>query len=62
MTSAEIDTAIAEHLTDNGSRRRSSKRPAPRLVDGVEIMARILHPGVSLGRPGVAIPFSRVLW
>ena len=36
-------------------------RPAPRLVEGVEILARILHPEVFLGEPGVAIPFSHVL-
>ena len=36
-------------------------RPAPRLVEGVEILARILHPEVFLGQPRVAIPFSRVL-
>ena len=36
-------------------------RPAPRLVEGVEILARILHPEVSLGVPKAAIPFSRAL-
>jgi iron complex transport system substrate-binding protein len=35
-------------------------RPAPRLVEGVEILARILHPEASLGEPEMAIPFSRV--
>jgi iron complex transport system substrate-binding protein len=35
-------------------------RPAPRLVEGVEILARILHPEASLGEPEIAIPFSRV--
>jgi iron complex transport system substrate-binding protein len=35
-------------------------RPAPRLVEGVEILARILHPETSLGEPEMAIPFSRV--
>jgi iron complex transport system substrate-binding protein len=35
-------------------------RPAPRLVDGVEILARILHPEV-FGEPEAAMPFSRVL-
>jgi iron complex transport system substrate-binding protein len=35
-------------------------RPAPRLVEGVEILARILHPEASLGGPEIAIPFSRV--
>jgi iron complex transport system substrate-binding protein len=29
-------------------------RPAPRLVEGVEILARILHPEASLGEPGAA--------
>ena len=33
-------------------------RPAPRLVEGVEILARILHPEVSLGEPKAAMPFS----
>jgi iron complex transport system substrate-binding protein len=36
-------------------------RPAPRLVDGVEILARILHPEVFLGEPEGAMHFSRVL-
>jgi iron complex transport system substrate-binding protein len=36
-------------------------RPAPRLVEGVEILARILHPGVFLEEPGAAMSFSRVL-
>ena len=36
-------------------------RPAPRLVEGVEILARILHPGISLGESGVAASASRVL-
>jgi iron complex transport system substrate-binding protein len=36
-------------------------RPAPRLVDGVEILARILHPEVFFGEPEGAMPFSRVL-
>jgi iron complex transport system substrate-binding protein len=35
-------------------------RPAPRLVEGVEILARLLHPEASLRESGVAIPFSRV--
>ena len=35
-------------------------RPAPRLVDGAEILARILHPEV-FGEPEAAMPFSRVL-
>jgi iron complex transport system substrate-binding protein len=34
-------------------------RPAPRLVDGVEILARILHPEAYFGKPEAAIPFSR---
>ena len=36
-------------------------RPAPRLVEGVEILARILHPGISLGESGAAASASRVL-
>ena len=36
-------------------------RPALRLVEGVDILARILHPDVFLGEPGATIPFSRVL-
>ena len=36
-------------------------RPAPRLVEGVEILSRILHPGVSREEPAAAMPFSRVL-
>jgi iron complex transport system substrate-binding protein len=35
-------------------------RPAPRLVEGVEILVCILHPEASLGEPEMAIPFSRV--
>jgi iron complex transport system substrate-binding protein len=35
-------------------------RPAPRLVEGVEVLAHILHPETSLGEPEMAIPFSRV--
>ena len=35
-------------------------RPAPRLVEGVEILARILHPEAPLGEPEIAIPFSRL--
>jgi iron complex transport system substrate-binding protein len=35
-------------------------RPAPRLVEGVEILARILHPEAPLGAPEIAIPFSRL--
>jgi iron complex transport system substrate-binding protein len=36
-------------------------RPAPRLVEGVEILASILHPEASLVEPGMAISFSSVL-
>jgi iron complex transport system substrate-binding protein len=38
-------------------------RPAPRLVEGVEILARILHPGAFPGRPegGVASRLASVL-
>ncbi len=38
-------------------------RPAPRLVEGVEILARILHPGAFPGRPegGVASRLTSVL-
>jgi iron complex transport system substrate-binding protein len=36
-------------------------RPAPRLVEGVEILARILHPEIFLGEPEGAMHFSRVL-
>jgi len=36
-------------------------RPAPRLVEGVEILARILHPEASLGEPGMAISFLQGL-
>jgi iron complex transport system substrate-binding protein len=36
-------------------------RPAPRLVDGVEILARIMHPEGFLGKPEGATPFSHVL-
>jgi iron complex transport system substrate-binding protein len=36
-------------------------RPAPRLVDGVEILARILHPEVFFGEPEGATLFSHVL-
>jgi iron complex transport system substrate-binding protein len=35
-------------------------RPAPRLVEGVEILVCILHPEASLGEPEMAIPFSRL--
>jgi iron complex transport system substrate-binding protein len=35
-------------------------RPAPRLVEGAEILARILHSGVSLGESGTATLSSRV--
>jgi iron complex transport system substrate-binding protein len=35
-------------------------RPAPRLVDGVEILARILHPEV-FGEPEAAMPLSRIV-
>jgi iron complex transport system substrate-binding protein len=35
-------------------------RPAPRLVEGAEILARILHPEVSLGESGTATLSSRV--
>jgi iron complex transport system substrate-binding protein len=35
-------------------------RPAPRLVEGVEILARKLHPEIFLGEPEGAMPFSRV--
>jgi iron complex transport system substrate-binding protein len=35
-------------------------RPAPRLVDGVEILARILHPEV-FGEPEAATPLSRIV-
>ena len=35
-------------------------RPAPRLVEGVEILARILHSEVSLGESGTATLSSRV--
>jgi iron complex transport system substrate-binding protein len=35
-------------------------RPAPRLVDGVEILARILQPEVPFEEPLAAMPFSRV--
>ncbi len=35
--------------------------PAPRLVEGVEILARILQPGVFLEEPGAAMSSSRVL-
>ena len=35
-------------------------RPAPRLAEGVEILARILHSGVSLGESGTATLSSRV--
>jgi iron complex transport system substrate-binding protein len=34
-------------------------RPAPRLVEGVEILARLLHPEVSLGETGTAKSASR---
>jgi iron complex transport system substrate-binding protein len=34
-------------------------RPAPRLVEGVEILARLLHPEVSLGESGTAKSASR---
>jgi iron complex transport system substrate-binding protein len=30
-------------------------RPAPRLVEGVEILARILHPGAFPGQPGEGV-------
>jgi iron complex transport system substrate-binding protein len=36
-------------------------RPAPRLVDGVEILAHIMHPEDFFGKPEGATPFSRVL-
>jgi len=36
-------------------------RPAPRLVEGVEISARILHPEASLGESQTPTPASRVL-
>jgi iron complex transport system substrate-binding protein len=36
-------------------------RPAPRLVEGVEILARILHPQAALGEWKAATPFVRVL-
>ncbi len=36
-------------------------RPAPRLVDGVEILARIMHPEAFFGKPEGATPFSHVL-
>jgi iron complex transport system substrate-binding protein len=29
-------------------------RPGPRVVDGVELLASILHPGSMPGRPGAA--------
>jgi iron complex transport system substrate-binding protein len=32
-------------------------RPGPRVVDGVELLAEILHPS----RPGTAIPDARVV-
>jgi iron complex transport system substrate-binding protein len=34
-------------------------RPAPRLVDGVEILARILHPGALRGEPDGAVRLAR---
>jgi iron complex transport system substrate-binding protein len=36
-------------------------RPAPRLVDGVEILARILHPGALSGEPAGAVRLAQVL-
>jgi iron complex transport system substrate-binding protein len=36
-------------------------RPAPRLVDGIEILAHIMHPEDFFGKPKGATPFSRVL-
>jgi iron complex transport system substrate-binding protein len=36
-------------------------RPAPRLVDGVEILASIMHPEDFIGKPEGATPFSHVL-
>jgi iron complex transport system substrate-binding protein len=34
-------------------------RPAPRLVEGVEILARILHPGALRGEPAGAVRLAR---
>jgi iron complex transport system substrate-binding protein len=31
-------------------------RPGPRLIDGLELMAQILHPGLELQSPGEALP------
>jgi iron complex transport system substrate-binding protein len=36
-------------------------RPAPRLVDGIEILARIMHPEDFFGKPEGATSFSHVL-
>ena len=36
-------------------------RPAPRLVDGVEILARILHPGALSGEPAGAVRLAQAL-
>jgi iron complex transport system substrate-binding protein len=35
-------------------------RPAPRLVEGIEILARLLHPDVFTGAPAAATPLARV--
>jgi iron complex transport system substrate-binding protein len=54
------DLVTADHLPDGVpvwavDANASFARPGPRLVDGVEALAGILHPGVATPRPALAV-------